>query len=296
MVYPGEGFNAQATLAAVAKERCTHLYGVPTMFIAMLAEPELDTLDLSSLRGGIMAGAPCPPLVMRDVMRRMNMAEVTIAYGMTETSPVSFQTARDDGLDARTTTVGAVHPHLECKIIGGDGHVVPRGDAGELCVRGYSVMAGYWREPGRTSEVIDADGWMHTGDLATLDEAGYGRIVGRLKDVVIRGGENIYPREIEDFLRTCPGVADVAVVGVPDERFGEEVCAWVQLRTPQSLSVEELVAFCRGRIAHYKTPRYVRIVDELPLTVTGKVQKFLIRDFMIAAFARGEREAFLPCP
>ena len=287
MIYPGEGFSAQATLAAVAKEHCTHLYGVPTMFIALLAEPGVDTLNLSRLRGGIMAGAPCPPNVMRDVVRRLNMAQVTIAYGMTETSPVSFQTARDDGLEARTTTVGTIQPHLECKIVDGDGRIVSRGETGELCVRGYSVMAGYWCDPERTSEVIDAEGWMHTGDLATLDDAGYGRIVGRSKDVVIRGGENVYPQELERFLRTHPMVADAAVVGVPDERLGEEICAWVRLHSSQSLSAEELVTFCRGRIAHYKTPRYIRIVDDLPLTVTGKVKKFRIRDLMINEFSRG---------
>ena len=282
LVFPAPIFEPEATLAAVEQERCTALYGVPTMFIAELASPEFAARDLSSLRTGIMGGSPCPVEVMRQVLDRMHMTDVTIAYGMTETSPVSFQTGTDDPVERRVSTIGRVQPHLEVKVVDADGDVTPRGVAGELCTRGYSVMLGYWDDAARTAEAIDADGWMHTGDLATIDAAGYANIVGRIKDMVIRGGENIYPREIEEFLYTHPKVADVAVVGVPDARFGEELCAWVRLAAGESASEAEIRAFCRGQIAHYKIPRYVRFVPEFPMTVTGKVQKFIIRERMMA--------------
>jgi fatty-acyl-CoA synthase len=277
-VFPAESFDPLATLEAVAAERCTALLGVPTMFIAELDHPRFADFDLASLRTGVMAGAPCPTAVMRRVVDDMHMGEVTIAYGMTETSPVSFQSTPDDPLERRVTSVGRVHPHVEVKIVGRDGRVVPRGTAGELCTRGYSVMQGYWNEPERTREVLDAAGWMHSGDLAMLDEQGYCNIVGRVKDLIIRGGENISPREIEEHLFRHPGVLDVAVVGVPDAKYGEEVCACVRLKAGAVVSEEELRAFCRGQIAHFKVPRYVRFVDSFPLTVTGKVQKFLIRE------------------
>jgi len=282
MVYPAAGFDPGATLAAIERERCTSLYGVPTMFIAILAHPEFDRFDLTSLRTGAMAGAVCPEPLMRAVIDRLHMPQVTIAYGMTETSPVSFQTAADDPFERRIGSIGRVQPHLECKIVGEDGQVVPAGTPGELCTRGYSVMLGYWDEPEKTGAVIDGEGWMHSGDLAVIDDAGYGNIVGRLKDMVIRGGENIYPREIEEFLYGHPAVEDVAVVGVPDARMGEELCVWIRLRAGSTGDEEEVRAFCRGRIAHYKVPRYVRFVDAFPTTVTGKVQKFLIREAMIA--------------
>ena len=272
MVYPSEGFDALAVLQAVQAERCTALHGVPTMFIAELEHPQFDSFDLSSLRTGIMAGSPCPIEVMRKVIDRMHMREVGIAYGMTETSPVSFQTACDDPLDRRVSTVGRVHPHLEVKVVGADGAVLRRGQAGELCTRGYSVMLGYWDEPEKTDEAVDAEGWMHTGDLAVIDDEGYGNIVGRIKDMVIRGGENVYPREVEEFLFRHPKVEDVQVVGVPDPRFGEELCAWVKLRTGETATEVEIVDFCRGQIAHYKIPRYVRFVESFPMTVTGKIQ------------------------
>ena len=281
MVYPGESFEPRATLGSIQAEKCDVLYGVPTMFIAQLNQPEFAQYDVSSLRRGIMAGAPCPVEVMKEVMSRMHMTEITIAYGMTETSPVSFQSSRDDPIDLRVSTVGRIQPHLEVKIVDGEGHVVPRGQSGELCTRGYSVMLGYWGDEARTKEAIDAEGWMHTGDLATLDDKGYCRIVGRIKDMVIRGGENVYPREIEEFLHQHPDVQDVQVVGVPDPRYGEELCAWVIPRAGATLDEESVRAFCRDRIAHYKTPRYVRIVEGFPITVTGKVQKFLIREQMI---------------
>jgi len=282
MVYPAAGFDPGATLAAIERERCTSLYGVPTMFIAVLAHPEFDRFDMRSLRTGAMAGAVCPEPLMRSVIGRLHMPQVTIAYGMTETSPVSFQTATDDSMERRTGSIGRVQPHLECKIVDEDGAVVPAGTPGELCTRGYSVMLGYWDEPEKTDAVIDSEGWMHSGDLAVIDDAGYGNIVGRLKDMVIRGGENIYPREIEDFLYGHPAVEDVAVVGIPDDRMGEELCVWIRLRAGSTGDEEEVRAFCRGRIAHYKVPRYVRFVDAFPTTVTGKVQKFLIREAMIA--------------
>ena len=281
MIYPSAGFNPKSTLAAVEQERCTALYGVPTMFIAALGDPEFERFDLSSLRTGVMAGSPCPIEVMRQVVERMGMSGVTIAYGMTETSPVSFQSALDDPLQRRVTTIGRVQPHLEVKAIDASGQITPRGVPGELCTRGYSVMLGYWDDPQQTGETIDAEGWMHTGDLGTIDEAGYGNIVGRIKDMVIRGGENIYPREIEEFLYAHPKIADVQVVGVPDPRLGEEICAWIRLVPGAICDEAEVRDFCRGRIAHYKIPRYVRFVEEFPLTVSGKVQKFIIREQMI---------------
>ena len=277
MVYPAESFDPLAVLQTVASERCTALYGVPTMFIALLNHPQFADFDLTSLRTGIMAGSPCPIATMKEVIARMHMHEVTIAYGMTETSPVSFQTGRADPLDERVSTVGRVQPHLEVKIVDGAGNTVPRGVPGELCTRGYSVMLGYWGDPAKTAEAVDAEGWMHTGDLATLDEQGYCRITGRSKDMVIRGGENVYPREIEEYLLSHPAVADAQVIGVPDERYGEEVCAWVVVRTGAETTAEALREYCRGRIAHYKVPRYVRLVDGFPMTVTGKVQKYVMR-------------------
>jgi fatty-acyl-CoA synthase len=281
MVFPGEGFDALATLQTVAEERCTALYGVPTMFIAELEHPEFARFDLSSLRTGMMAGAPCPIEVMRRCVESMHLSEITIGYGMTETSPVSFQTAIEDPLERRVSTVGRVHPHLEVKIVDAEGRIVPRGTPGELCTRGYSVMLGYWEDPQRTAQAIDAAGWMHTGDLAVIDREGYGNIVGRIKDLVIRGGENVYPREVEEFLYRHPKVQDVQVFGVPDPKYGEELCAWVKLRAGEDLSDEALREFCRGQIAHYKIPRHVRFVDDFPMTVTGKMQKFLMRERMI---------------
>jgi fatty-acyl-CoA synthase len=279
-VFPNDSFEPLAVLETVAVERCTALHGVPTMFIAELEHPRFSEFDLSSLRTGIMAGAPCPVTVMRRVIRDMHMAELTICYGMTETSPVSFQSTTDDPLEKRVSSVGRIHPHVQVKIIDEDGRVVPRGTPGELCTRGYSVMQGYWGEPERTREVLDAGGWMHTGDLAVLDAQGYCSIVGRVKDMIIRGGENISPREIEEFLYRHPAVFDVAVVGVPCQRFGEEVCACIRLKEGMQTTPEEVRAFCEGQIAHFKIPRYVVFVDAFPLTVTGKVQKFLIRERM----------------
>ncbi len=281
VIYPSEGFDPLATLRAIEQERCTALYGVPTMFIAELGHPDFARFDLSSLRTGVMAGSPCPIEVMQHVVDRMHMSGVTIAYGMTETSPVSFQSALDDPLERRVSTIGRVQPHLEVKVVDAEGSTVPRGEPGELCTRGYAVMLGYWDDPERTAEAIDADGWMHTGDIGTIDEQGYGNIVGRIKDMVIRGGENIYPREIEEFLYGHPKVADVQVVGVPDPLMGEELCAWIMLAAGEACDEEEIRVFCRGRVAHYKVPRYVRFVDEFPLTVSGKVQKFIIRERMI---------------
>jgi fatty-acyl-CoA synthase len=278
MVYPSEGFDPAATLAALAEERCTALYGVPTMFIAQLDHPDFTKHDLSSLRTGIMAGSPCPIEVMKRVVDRMHMPQVTIAYGMTETSPVSFQSAVDDPLERRVSTVGRVQPHCEVKILGEDGRIVPRGQTGELCTRGYSVMLGYWDDEAKTRESIDEAGWMHTGDLATLDAAGYCNIVGRLKDMVIRGGENLYPREIEEFLYRHPKVQDVQVIGVPDPKYGEELCACVIVRAGEQLSAEELRAFCEGEIARHKIPRHIRFVEAFPMTVTGKIQKFKMRE------------------
>jgi fatty-acyl-CoA synthase len=277
MVYPGEGFDPLLTLQTVQDERCTALYGVPTMFIAELDHPEFSRFDLSSLRTGVMAGAPCPIEVMRRVVDRMNMREITICYGMTETSPVSFQSATDDPLERRVSTVGQVHPHTEAKIIDAEGRIVPCGELGELCTRGYSVMLGYWGDDAKTAEVIDAARWMHTGDLATMDAQGYGNIVGRIKDVVIRGGENVYPREVEDYLFRHPKIQEVQVFGVADAKFGEELCAWIRLREGESMQAEEVRDFCRGQVAHYKIPRYIEFVDAFPMTVTGKAQKFLMR-------------------
>jgi fatty-acyl-CoA synthase len=283
MVYPAEAFAPEATLAAVQAERCTSLYGVPTMFIAELEHPRFADFDLTSLRTGIMAGSPCPVEVMKKVQADMHMAEVTICYGMTETSPVSFQSDTDDPVDKRVATVGRIHPHVEAKVIDPDnGRIVPRGTPGELCTRGYLVMLGYWENDEATAEAIDRAGWMHTGDLATLDEDGYANIVGRIKDMVIRGGENIYPREVEEFLYQHPAVSDVQVVGVPDPRYGEELCAWVRLKEGHSVDGEELREWCRGKIASFKIPRYWRFVDEFPMTVTGKVQKFKMREASIA--------------
>ncbi len=280
IVIPAPSFDPAATLRAVEQERCTSLYGVPTMFIAELNLPDFDSYDLSSLRTGIMAGSPCPVEVMKRVIAEMHMTEVAIAYGMTETSPVSTQTRRDDDLERRTETVGRVLPHLEVKIVDpATGVTVPRGTPGELCTRGYSVMLGYWDQPDRTAEVIDEARWMHTGDLAVMREDGYVAIVGRIKDMIIRGGENIYPREIEEFLYTHPKVADVQVVGVPDETYGEEVLACVIVRdAADPLTLEELTAFCSGRLARYKIPRYLRVVDSFPMTVSGKVRKVELRE------------------
>ncbi len=283
IVIPAPGFDPAATLAAVQAEKCTSLYGVPTMFIAELALPDFASYDLSSLRTGIMAGSPCPVEVMKRVMSEMHMTEVTICYGMTETSPVSTQTSADDETDRRVSTVGRVHPHLEVKVIDPEtAVVVPRGSHGELCTRGYSVMLGYWDDPERTAEAIDSGRWMHTGDLAVMDDAGYLNIVGRIKDMVIRGGENIYPREVEEFLYTHPSIEDVQVVGVPDVKYGEELCAWVKLRPGCELTAEQVREFCAGKIAHYKIPRYVRVTGQFPMTVTGKVQKFKMRETSIA--------------
>ncbi len=283
MVIPAAGFDAAATLHACARERCTSLYGVPTMFIAELGEPDLAGYDLSSLRTGIMAGSPCPIEVMRQVVERMNMSEVTIAYGMTETSPVSTQTSADDPFEKRVTTVGRVHPHVEIKVVDPEsGEVVPRGTGGEFRTRGYSVMLGYWNDEVRTVEAIDSDGWMHTGDLAVMDDEGYVNIVGRIKDMIIRGGENVYPREVEEFLYTHPDVVEVQVVGVPDVRYGEELMAWIQLREGADTTAADIRDFCRGTIAHYKVPRYIKFTDSFPMTITGKIQKFKMRETSIA--------------
>ncbi len=283
IVIPAPAFEPSATLAAVAEERCTSLYGVPTMFIAELDDPDFAAHDLTSLRTGIMAGSPCPVEVMKRVQSEMHMKEVAICYGMTETSPVSTQTRRDDALDRRVGSVGRAGPHIEIKVIDPDsGHVVPRGESGEFSTRGYSVMLSYWDEPERTDEAIDSAGWMHTGDLATMDDDGYCNIVGRIKDLVIRGGENVYPREVEEFLYGHPGVADVQVVGVPDPKYGEELCAWVVTREDASVDEEEIRDFCRGQLAHFKVPRYVVFTDEFPMTVTGKVQKFKLREESLA--------------
>ncbi len=283
IVIPAPGFDPAATLAAVQAEKCTSLYGVPTMFIAELALPDFAGYDLSSLRTGIMAGSPCPVEVMKRVLSEMHMPEVEICYGMTETSPVSTQTGADDDMERRVSTVGRVHPHVEIKVIDPEkGLVLPRGSHGELCTRGYSVMLGYWNEPDKTAEAIDAARWMHTGDLAVMDDAGYLNIVGRIKDMVIRGGENIYPREVEEFLYTHPDIEDVQVIGVPDARYGEELCAWVKLRSGSTIDADQVREFCSGKIAHYKIPRYVRVTEDFPLTVTGKVQKFKMRETSIS--------------
>ena len=290
MVYPSEAFDALAALESVEGERCTALHGVPTMFIAELEHPQFARFDLSSLRTGIMAGSPCPIEVMRRCVERMHLREITIAYGMTETSPVSFQSAVDDPLERRVSAVGRIHPHVEVKIIDSQGRVVPRGMPGELLTRGYSVMLGYWEEAEQTKQAIDAAGWMHTGDLATLDVEGYCNIVGRLKDTVIRGGENIYPREIEEFLFRHPKIEAVQVFGVPDRKFGEEICAWIKVRAGEILTEAEIHAFCEGQIAHYKVPRYISFVDGYPMTVTGKVQKFAMRELMMKELGIAEQQ------
>jgi fatty-acyl-CoA synthase len=283
MVLPGEGFEPAAVLAAVEEERCTSLYGVPTMFIAALAEPDFERHDLSSLRTGAMGGAPCPVEVMREVRSRMHMDEVTIVCGMTETSPVSTQTAPDDPLDKRVTTVGRAHPHVEVKVVDpATGATVPRGTPGEQCTRGYSVMLGYWGDPAATAAAIDPEGWMHSGDLAVMDDDGYVAIVGRIKDMIIRGGENVYPRELEEFLHGLPGVAEAHVIGVPSERYGEEVMAWVRPHDGAALTPARLGALCRGRLAGYKIPRFWKVVDEFPMTVTGKIQKYRLRELAAA--------------
>ncbi|HET7881260.1 MAG TPA: AMP-binding protein [Acetobacteraceae bacterium] len=289
MVYPGEGFDPLTTLQTVTEERCTGLHGVPTMFIAQLEHPEFAGFDLSSLRTGIMAGAPCPIEVMRRCMREMHLSEITIAYGMTETSPVSTQTMTDEPVERRVSTVGRVQPHIEVKIVDAEGRIVPRGAPGEFCTRGYCVMLGYWGDKERTEQAIDAARWMHTGDLATMDDEGYCKIVGRIKDMVIRGGENIYPREIEEFLYRHPKIQDVQVFGVPDERYGEELCAWIKLRAGEVLTADDVRDFCRDQIAHYKVPRHIRFVDEFPMTVTGKMQKFIMRERMASEL--GVKEA-----
>ncbi|MBI5614726.1 MAG: AMP-binding protein [Gammaproteobacteria bacterium] len=281
MVFPAEAFEPGAVLEAVAAERCTALHGVPTMFIAVLDHPDFASDALGTLRTGIMAGAPCPIEVMKRVISELNMAEVTIAYGMTETSPVSFQSSTDDPIERRVSTIGRIHPHVEVKIIDAEGRTVPRGVKGELCTRGYSVMLGYWNDAERTREAIDAAGWMHTGDLAIIDAEGYCNIVGRVKDMIIRGGENVYPREIEEFLYRHPDIQDVAVFGVPDRRFGEQVAAWVKLKPGATASADDIKTFCQGQIAHYKIPFHIRFVDGFPMTVTGKIQKFVMRETMV---------------
>ncbi len=290
MVFPGEAFDALDCLNALANERCTGVHGVPTMFGAMIDHPRFAEFDLKTLRTGIMAGSPCPIELMKRVVSQMHAREITIAYGMTETSPVSFQSDTRDSLERRVSTVGRIHPHVEVKIVGADGKTTPVGEKGELLTRGYSVMQGYWNDPERTAESIDADGWMHTGDLATIDAQGYCNIVGRVKDMLIRGGENVYPREIEEFLFTHPKVQQVQVFGVPDAKYGEEVAAWIILRPGQSSSEEEIRQFCQGQIAHYKIPRYVRFVEELPMTVTGKAQKFVMREKMVAELGLTEEK------
>ena len=287
MVFPSEGFEPYATLKAVSDERCTALHGVPTMFVASLEEPNFESVDLSSLRTGIMAGAPCPVEVMRKVQQKMHMPEVTIAYGMTETSPVSFQSATDDPIEKRVSTVGRVMPHVQVKIINEEGQVVPIGVQGELCTRGYSVMSGYWAAQEKTDEALK-DGWMHTGDLAVIDDEGYGNIVGRVKDMIIRGGENIYPREIEEYLYKFEKIEEAAVFGIPDEKYGEVVAAWVKVKEPTK--EEEILAFCSEQIAHFKVPSHIKFVEEFPMTVSGKIQKFLMRDAMIKELGLKEAE------
>ncbi|HKU13328.1 MAG TPA: AMP-binding protein [Steroidobacteraceae bacterium] len=290
MVLPGEAFEPKSVLDAVEAERCTALYGVPTMFIAELEHADFRRYDLSTLRTGVMAGAPCPVEVMKRVIADMHMQEVTICYGMTETSPVSFQSCRDDTIERRVSTVGTIHPHLEVKIVDTDGRVTPLGERGELLTRGYSVMHGYWDDADKTSQAIDAQGWMHTGDLATLDAAGYCNIVGRVKDLIIRGGENISPREVEEFLYRHPQIQDVQVFGIPCRRYGERVCAWIKLKSGERCDAEAIRAFCREQIAHFKVPEHIRFVDEFPMTVTGKIQKYLMRQAMTQELALEEEK------
>ncbi|KQM80447.1 AMP-binding protein [Xylophilus sp. Leaf220] len=291
IVYPNDGFDPLTVLQAVQDERCTGLHGVPTMFIAELDHPRFAEFDLSSLRTGIMAGSPCPAEVMKRVVGAMHLSQITIAYGMTETSPVSCQSSTDTPLDLRVSTVGTVQPHLEVKVVDADGAPVAPGATGELCTRGYAVMHGYWGDEARTREAIDAEGWMHTGDLATMDAQGYVKIVGRSKDMVIRGGENVYPREIEEFLYRHPQIQDVQVVGVPDAKYGEELCAWIVAKPGQPLTEDAVRDFCRGQIAHYKVPRHIRFVEGFPMTVTGKIQKFKIREAMAQALGRGAEKS-----
>ena len=292
IIVPAESFEPEATLRAIERHQCTSIYGVPTMFIAQLDHPTFSQFRLDSLRTGVMAGAPCPIEVMKHVMGRMHVPEITICYGMTETSPVSFQSAVDDPIEARVSTVGRIHPHVECKIINADtGEIVPRGSPGELCARGYSVMLGYWNDPEATIAAIDSAGWMHTGDLAVMREDGYVNISGRIKDVIIRGGENIYPREIEEFLYTHPKISDVQVIGVPDLKYGEEVCAWVRLLEGEYLTDDEVRDYCRGQIASFKVPRYIRFATEFPTTVTGKIQKFRMREISVEELGLGGADA-----
>ena len=281
MVFPGEAFDPLEALATVEAERCTALHGVPTMFIGELDHPRFAEFDISSLRTGIMAGAPCPIEVMKRVLTQMHMEDILIAYGQTELSPINNITLPNDSLERRTETVGRAMPWVEIKIVDEDGRVVATGQKGEICTRGYSVMRGYWNDPERTAETIDAAGWLHSGDLATMDEEGYVRIVGRIKDMIIRGGENIYPREVEEFLYQHPAISEVQVFGIPDEKMGEQVCAWVQLNEGMALTEDELKAYCKDQITHFKIPRYVRFVTEYPMTVTGKIQKFVMRDQMV---------------
>jgi len=290
MIFPAEAFEPKSVLDACQAERCTALYGVPTMFIAELEHPDFKRYDLSKLRTGVMAGAPCPVEVMKRVVSDMHMSEVTIAYGMTETSPVSFQSCRDDTLERRVSTVGTIHSHLEVKIVDGEGRVTPLGERGELLTRGYSVMHGYWDDEDKTKQAIDPQGWMHTGDLATLDEAGYCNIVGRVKDLIIRGGENISPREVEEFLYRHPKVQDVQVFGVPDRRYGEVVCAWIKLKAGERCDADTIRAFCREQIAHYKVPAHIRFVEQFPMTVTGKIQKYIMRQEMSRELAVAEEK------
>lgn len=284
VVYPSETFDPLAVLQTVEQEQCTALYGVPTMFITMLGHANFAQFNLSSLRTGIMAGSPCPIEVMKQVVSQMHMNDVTIAYGMTETSPVSFQSSTDEPLERRVATVGQIHPHLEAKITDSEGRIVPRGVKGEICTRGYSIMHGYWNDPEKTADVLDHAGWMHTGDLGVIDENGYCNIVGRIKDVVIRGGENIYPREIEEFLYKHPQIQDVQVFGVPDLKYGEALCAWIILKPDAKLDEDDVRVFCQGEIAHYKIPKYIRFVDNFPMTVTGKIQKFMMRKEMMTTY------------
>jgi fatty-acyl-CoA synthase len=290
MIFPGEAFEPKSVLEAVQAERCTALYGVPTMFIAELEHPEFRQYDLRTLRTGVMAGAPCPVEIMKRVISDMHMKEVTIAYGMTETSPVSFQSSRDDSIERRVSTVGAIHPHLEVKIVDAEGRVTPRGERGELLTRGYSVMHGYWDDEEKTKQSIDPQGWMHTGDLATLDDAGFCNIVGRVKDLIIRGGENISPREVEEFLYRHPKIQDVQVFGVPDRRYGEVVCAWIKLKAGERCDAEAIRTFCKEQIAHFKVPQHIRFVEQFPMTVTGKIQKYLMRQEMSRELAVGEEK------
>ncbi len=285
-IYPAEAFDPDSVLATVEAEKCTALHGVPTMFIAELDHPEFSKFDLASLRTGVMAGSPCPVEVMKRVIGEMHMEQVTIGYGMTETSPVSFQSHTDTNLDKKVSTVGLILPHVEAKVVDENGRIVPRGEKGELCTRGYLVMPGYWEDPEKTAEAIDQAGWMHTGDLAVIDEDAYCSIVGRVKDMVIRGGENIYPREIEEFLYSHPKIQDVQVFGVPDPKYGEELCAWIKLREGETAEPEDIRAYCDGQIAHFKIPRYISFVDEFPMTVTGKIQKFVMRERMTEELAR----------